>query len=353
MTFTRFAVCMFTLCLYFAPSTLCRSAQLVPGISSTVDAAMGTLPNGVPVLAHANLVKARGWEWDAELVLIELHNSYNEPGSRPMNNVYSLVFKFYSPNLRGFRDYVVGPGRRSYEKIGKVVRETTPLNLSFVDLPQAVASARAAGKTDQLKYATLHYTRTGPSSTEEAWDFPQIGSRSEKALLVLADSGKALKLDSRCFNCETGPEIAARESNTFGIGAIVPQGELQLEAIDWTWSRDVYQTQGSHIEQGPDGTNRKVWSAPVSHTDYDCYNVVRGPNGYFFLNGHGQGIPQDCTLHQNQRIMVSRNGNAIAVGAYFTRHSNGSQYFEQIGSKWVVKPYDKGECSALGIDVCP
>lgn len=337
--------------------TLCLLAVIPFGGAQAQTGSLDPIPGGIPALAREYQMKAHNWHPDAALIRIEIRNSFPYPsqGQPPLYNTYSVVLIYYSAAANQFHEYWTGPGGRTHEKPGMRQRESTELKLNFVDLPQAVDAAKASGEIQELKAAVLHYIRTGESETQEAWQFLEPGGRDGRLKLVLAESGKALDIPDSCYHCETGPEVAARESESTGVGAMVPDGETDIEPIGWTWTRHVYTTQPVYGR----GLDVPVWEQgkpsgpPIYHTDYYCYNVVRGAKGYYFLNGKGTGIPDDCALKQSHKTRISHNRNALAVGAWFTRRSSGAPYFVELGSEWKVEPYDKTKCSNLGIDVCP
>lgn len=108
------------------------------------------IPHGVPHLARTAAAKARAWHSDAELVIVDVDN--NGPGGKSETR-----FSFYSPST-GEGAWITNG---QLMPAGSVNWPTQPISLNFIDLPEAVAQARAMGMRGPVDHSQLMVENQG------------------------------------------------------------------------------------------------------------------------------------------------------------------------------------------------
>ncbi len=183
------------------PAGLAAAALLVVGLGvaaftsrshsdgvATAEAPGSTdVPRGDPLKLPSRLDQgvrivlpvARKWREDAQLTEIE---AVLPPADARVDE-YVLNFGFRSPtDGAGLRVTTGSPGGMRYDKLPAVARASIrPLSDSFLNLPEALAAARAAGMFGQLQSARLASAATGSRAGRPTWTIRPVEGGQAKA----------------------------------------------------------------------------------------------------------------------------------------------------------------------------
>ncbi len=86
---------------------------------------------------------------------------------------------------------------------------------------------------------------------------------------------------------------------------------------------------------------------------YQCYNVVRGPNGVFaiLINSYAD----DCSMHRRLAYSVVHDGARLHIYTTTTYPDGSSSQVEIATSAfwWAEVAYERQSCLSTGVPYCP
>jgi hypothetical protein len=312
------------------------------------------VPEGVPAMAEKYAETAHRWHVDAFLARIDVHNYLVIPGEEPNHNVYSVTLYYYSPSAHATQAYVVGPDGQSYPHPAAPT-DTTRLPAKFVDLPEAFSAASAKGLGARLQSATLRWVRVPNADSQAAWDLLAPGG-SPSRLLVMAESGQALRTGDLCTTCVSGATVTnaeagrartvvAHTNSAVQASDHIPAG--QIEGISYTFVplyRDMVRC--SDPAQHPVMPNPYTSGCHPAGKDlvgFNCLSVVKSQDRYFFVKGNALR-PQWCSIDRSHQFHVDYPNGTFQIYIDFD-HSDGL-HTHQLAATWQVLRYDRATCIA-------
>jgi hypothetical protein len=331
------------------------------GRRSSASADSGSLPaavpQGIPQLASTQARSAQAWHRDAYLVRIDVHNYFAIPGRPPDRSAYSLALCYYSPEAQATQVYVLGPHGQSYAHPAATI-DTTRLPEKFVDLPDAISAASAIGLGSHLQSAILRWRSTPAEGNHLVWELNAPGGRAGR-LVVMADTGQALRYGDLCQHCQSGEKVTNAEDaqartavssaqriaqNNLGPPDHISDGKIEPVSYE---SEGVFKQMvrcsnpADHSLGNPYTTGCHPAGQDIQ--GYVCWNVVRSQGRLIMLRGTTYyGL--FCSIKPSDEVeyhVVNQNGG-LQVYIDFP-HAGGSHLLK---SSWDILRYDPAACRA-------
>jgi hypothetical protein len=168
------------------------------GVTTAAVSGASEIPRGDPLRLPSRLSEgvkvvlpaARKWRVDAQLTDIEAML----PPAGIHTSEYLLAFGFRSPaDGAGLKVTTGSPGGLRYEKLPAVTRSSIrQLSDSFMNLPEALASARDAGMFGQVRSAKVYATASGARAGRPTWAISPVETGQAKTYYLDGITGKPL-----------------------------------------------------------------------------------------------------------------------------------------------------------------
>jgi hypothetical protein len=172
----------------------------------------GLVPKDLPKMVQGALSVLRRTVPDAALVMIDVQN--------PSPVAHPIELRFYSKKA----NHIYVSGSTPFADLGPPNSEELPVTADFVDLPEAIATARSSGMKGAFGHAMLLTVTPPKGAPISIWQVNPAAWDGELARSVDATSGKALDTARITPMVGTDAEIMAAVHKIQGaVQAVAPQ----------------------------------------------------------------------------------------------------------------------------------